>query len=164
MTDREREHGAPGPWWVAPFAAITYVALVVCAFGFISLLADLDVVTDPDAGPLTGPLMVVVAALVVLWAIIRETRRTPVRVSVGSAVLAGLLAWLAYGVSGGIFDAVASRDGADAAAFAVTTLTGPFSVTVGVLALVIVLAAAAVATSSTGGRPTPRWPWEHGGI
>lgn len=153
--------GARGPWWIAPFAAVTYVALVVCAFGFISLLADLDVVTDPDAGPLTGPLMVVVATIVVLWGIIRETRRTPLRVSVGSAVLAGLLAWLAYGVSGGVFDAIASRDGADAAAFAVTTLTGPFSVTVGVLALVIVFAAAAVATSSTGRRPTPRWPWEH---
>lgn len=156
----ERPDGARGPWWVAPFAAVTYVALVVCAFGFISLLADLDVVTDRDAGPLTGPLMVLVATVVVLWAIIRETRGTPSRVSVGTAVVAGLIAWLAYGVSGGVFDAIASGDASGAVTFAVATLVGPFSITVGVIAVVIVLTASAVATSSTGRPSTPRWPWE----
>lgn len=151
---------ARGPWWVAPFAAVTYVALVVCAFGFISLFADLDVVTDPDAGPLTGPLMIVVATIVVIWAIVRETRRTPLRVSAGTAVVAGLVAWLAYGVSGGVFDAIATRDGSGAVVFAASTLAAPFSITVGVLAAVIVLVAAAVAAASAGHPPTPRWPWE----
>lgn len=149
-----------GPWWVAPFAAVTYVALVVCAFGFISLFADLDVVTDPDAGPLTGPLMVLVATAVVLWAIIREVRRVPLRVSIGTAVIAGLIAWLAYGLSGGLFDAIATRDGPGAVVFAASTLGAPFSITVGVLAAVIVLVAASVAAAAAGHPPTPRWPWE----
>jgi len=156
----ERPDAARGPWWVAPFAAVTYVALVVCAFGFISLFADLDVVTDPDAGPLTGPLMVVVATIVVVWAIVRETRRVPLRVSIGTAAVAGLLAWFAYGASGGVFDAVATGDLANGAVFAATTLLAPFAVTAGVLAVIIVLAASAVAAASLGHPSRPRWPWE----
>lgn len=156
----DRPDGARGPWWVAPFAAVTYAALVVCAFGFISLLADLDVVADPDAGPLTGPLMVVVATLVVVWAIVRETRRLPLRVSIGTALVAGLLAWFAYGVSGGVFDAIAARDIAGAAVFAASTLVGPFAITAGLLATVIVLCASAVAAASLGHPSRPRWPWE----
>ncbi|MGK9146168.1 hypothetical protein KXS11_00885 [Plantibacter flavus] len=156
----ERPDEGRGPWWVAPFAAVTYVALVVCAFGFISLFADLDVVADPEAGPLTGPLMVVVATIVVAWVIVRETRRLPLRVSIGTALLAGLLAWFGYGVSGGVFAAIAARDLAGAAVFAASTLVAPFSITAGLLAVAVVLGASTVAASSLGHPSRPRWPWE----
>ena len=42
-------------WVVAAFAAALDLALVVCAYGFVSLLTDVDVIADPAAGLLVGP-------------------------------------------------------------------------------------------------------------
>ena len=44
---------------VAFFATGLYLALVVAAFGLVSLATDSDVVADPDVGPDGGPVLVV---------------------------------------------------------------------------------------------------------
>ena len=37
-------------WVVAAFAAALDLALVVCAYGFVSLLTDAEVIASPEAG------------------------------------------------------------------------------------------------------------------
>ena len=46
---------------VAVFATVLYAALLVAAFGMISLATNLDVIADRSAGPLVGPTMAGVA-------------------------------------------------------------------------------------------------------
>ena len=70
------------PIVLAVFAAVTFFALVVCAFGFISLFTNLEVIDEPDAGPLVGPSMVAFALATVLVSLLRRaatlrTRPTP---------------------------------------------------------------------------------------
>lgn len=60
------------PIVLAIFAGITFFALVVCAFGFISLFTDLEVIDEPDAGPLVGPSMVAFALAAVLLSLLRR--------------------------------------------------------------------------------------------
>lgn len=60
------------PIVLAVFAGITFFALVVCAFGFISLFTDLEVIDEPDAGPLVGPSMVAFALAAVLLSLLRR--------------------------------------------------------------------------------------------
>ena len=48
---------------VAVFATFLYLALVVAAFGLISLATDTEVISDPSAGPLVGPVMTGAAVL-----------------------------------------------------------------------------------------------------
>lgn len=69
------------PIVLAVFAAITFFALVVCAFGFISLFTDLEVIDEPDAGPLVGPSMVAFALATVLISLLRRaaSRRPTIR-------------------------------------------------------------------------------------
>ncbi|SKC59153.1 DUF6121 family protein [Okibacterium fritillariae] len=67
------------PVVLAIFAGITFFALVVCAFGFISLFTNLEVIDEPDAGPLVGPSMVAFALAAFLISLLRRaaTLRAP---------------------------------------------------------------------------------------
>ena len=56
---------------LALFGTVLYVATVITASAFESLLLDRDVVAERDAGTLLGPGMVVAAALVVLLTLFR---------------------------------------------------------------------------------------------
>jgi hypothetical protein len=49
----------------AIMAAILYGAVLVCAYGFISLFSGRDVIRQPDVGLLVGPVMVFVACALV---------------------------------------------------------------------------------------------------
>lgn len=145
---------------VAAFAAVLYLALVVCAFGFVSLLADVDVVSRGGTGSLVGPAMVGTAVVVVLAALVREARRPGGSVGrrpgwslvVGSAATAGFV-----GV-GVVLVAVESRRWFDGVLFASSTLSSAFPWIAGVLAAVVAVSFALV-TGASDGRP-PRWPWE----
>lgn len=55
--------------------AVTYLAAVIAAFGFISLFADRDVIDIPDAGTLLGPAMVASATIITLVASVRALDR-----------------------------------------------------------------------------------------
>ncbi len=65
---------------------ITYGALLICAWGFTSLVRDEDVVAYSDAGPLLGPAMALAATLAVGGWIRRASRSGGVWLSaVGAA-------------------------------------------------------------------------------
>jgi hypothetical protein len=74
------------PIVLAVFAGITFFALVVCAFGFISLLTNLEVIDEPDAGPLVGPSMVVFALATVLLSLLRRAASLRAQQTSGPAV------------------------------------------------------------------------------
>ncbi len=62
------------PHLLPVLAAVTYVALVVAAWGGLSLVLDREVIEYPDAGPLLGPAMAA-AAGVTTWLALRRVRR-----------------------------------------------------------------------------------------
>ncbi|HKH07380.1 MAG TPA: DUF6121 family protein, partial [Agromyces sp.] len=93
-------------WVVAAFSAALYLALVVCAYGFVSLLADIEVVASGSAGPLVGP-AIVAAAVAALLLHLAATLRTPDRM-LGTVLLAALWTWLAAVVVATIGYAVAT--------------------------------------------------------
>ncbi|RUQ98870.1 DUF6121 family protein [Labedella endophytica] len=144
----------------AVFAAVLYLALLVCAFGFVSLLADVDVVSREGTGRFVGPAMVATAVVVVLVALVREARRprrTTDRV-VRWPLVIGLGAALGFTGAGVVIVAVESGRWFDGVVFASSTLMSAFPWIAGGLAAVVVVAFGLVTTEATS--PRPRWPWE----
>jgi hypothetical protein len=73
-------HPAPqsSRYLLPALATVLYVALVIAAFGFLSLFLGRDVIAESDAGTLLGPAMVAAAAAVTFVALVRVAdRRTP---------------------------------------------------------------------------------------
>jgi hypothetical protein len=83
--------------WV--MITITYGALVVCAWGFTSLVLDEDVVRYSDAGPLLGPAMGLAATIAVGGWIRRAGRVGGVLLS---AVGAAASSWFAMVLVGAV--------------------------------------------------------------
>ena len=80
-------------WVFAGFAAALDLALVVCAYGFVSLLADVDVVADEAVGVLVAPVAVGASVLAVLLTLgIRLVR--PERMA-STVVITAIGSWLA---------------------------------------------------------------------
>jgi hypothetical protein len=145
---------------VAAFAAVLYLALVVCAFGFVSLLADLDVVSRADTGGLVGPTMVATAVAVVLALLIRDAQRAagPSARPTAWPLLVGLAAAAGFVGIGAVLVAVESRSWFDGVALASSTLASPFPWIAGTLAAAVAGAFLLVSGPAAGSRP--RWPWE----
>lgn len=77
-------------------AAVTLVALVVAAWGVLSIVLDRDVIDYPDAGPLLGP-AIALAAGVVTWLV---TWRARSAVAPVIALFAAYLAMVLVGTVG----------------------------------------------------------------
>jgi ABC-type sugar transport system permease subunit len=176
------------PIVLAVFAAITFFALVVCAFGFISLFTNLEVIDEPDAGPLVGPSMVAFALATVLISLLRRAaslraRPTPgappppspsnpspavprpdasdpSRVPVGWAVLTGLATYLVYALSGAVLYAATTGSILAGVIFARDTFLGPFALAVAVAAFVVALVFAILVIVGGEHPRRPLWPWE----
>jgi len=175
------------PIVLAVFAAITFFALVVCAFGFISLFTNLEVIDEPDAGPLVGPSMVAFALATVLLSLLRRaatlraqqapgmqqssqtdpsaaSRRSSAtdssRVPVGWAVLTGLATYLVYALSGAILYAATTGSILAGVIFARDTFLGPFALATGVAAFVVALVFAILVIVGGEHPRRPLWPWE----
>jgi hypothetical protein len=125
------------PHLLPVLAAVTYVALVVAAWGGLSLVLDREVIEYPDAGPLLGPAMAA-AAGVTTWLALRSVRRE------GSVVILGMGAVAAsYGaiVAVGALGYAAARS---SAAIALITAgqfcVSPFVITAALLSGVMVVA------------------------
>jgi hypothetical protein len=119
---------------IVVMAAVLTVTLVVFAYGMISLVLDRDVIAEPDAGPLVGPIMVVTLLAVVLWFVIR---RRPDRI--GARVLsAGLGAVILGPAVGAVAYAVGRGDFALFLLFFGGYVTSPFVLASGVIASVVV--------------------------
>ncbi|MCI2957799.1 DUF6121 family protein [Agromyces atrinae] len=148
---------------VGVFATVLYLALVVCAFGFISLLTDTEVIEQQQAGVALGPSMVGGAVLVVLIALVlrvpridfAERRSAPL-----FAVLTGVIAGVAYAVVGGVGFGIGSGSLLAGAPFIAATAVGPYGVSVVILAALVVWLDTFVVAARFDDRGRPRWAWE----
>jgi hypothetical protein len=131
-------------------AAVLHVALVVCIFGFVSLLGGDDVIPERDAGVLLGPVMVLSATLVFAGGLVRTAREADSerRIPVLPVIGWGAAAWLAYGLVGAVVYLGGGADAFASVAFAIRHLVDPFGIAVlGVSAL---LGLGAVALAARG--------------
>lgn len=151
---------------VAVFTTVLYAALVVAAFGLISLVTNRDVIADPSAGPLVGPTMSAAATGLVLLLLVVLGIRTPPdkqRVVVGFAVSTGIAAYGLFIVTGAILVAAGNGDLFAALVFGGSMLASPFALAVGALAFVVALSYSILLASRFGEHGRPLWPWERRG-
>lgn len=162
------------PYVLVVFAAGLYFALVVCAFGFVSLLTDTDVVSQADAGPLVGPAATGAAVVTVVLFLLgvaqryeHETRAAiaassgdPVRLPLGRSFLIGIVTYAAYVLVGAALYAITTGEPFSFVLFAADSSLRGYAVAVGVLAAVI--SAVYMLVLATGGEhpARPLWPWE----
>ena len=150
---------------VAVFATVLYAALLVAAFGLISLATNLEVIADRSAGPLVGPTMTAVAVLLVLIMLITLGVNPPdkQRVVVGFAIATGIAAYGLYIAAGAILVAAGNGDPFAVLLFAGSMLASPFALTVGLLAFIVALVYSILLASHYGEHGRPLWPWERRG-
>lgn len=158
--DGDRERARRGRATViAVFAVVLYLALVVCAFGFVSLLADVDVVSRAGTGALVGTAMLAAAVLAMGIALVRDARSGSATTRRRSwPLVVGVVALLAYVLSGSALVLLEEGSVFAGVLFASSTLTSVFPFIAGVLAAVVAVGYAAVADAEPGA--VPRWPWE----
>lgn len=153
---------------IAAFATVTYAAVLFATFGVITVLINREPISTPDAGPLVGPSMFAVAALVTFsflaWLGVGASapslpnqRR---RVSVWLSLLTGLAAYVAYLVAGGILLANTLGASFDLVSYPVRMLGSPFTISAGVFAFVVALLYQLVIAGRFRDRAQPQWPWE----
>ncbi|WP_285115724.1 hypothetical protein [Leifsonia sp. fls2-241-R2A-40a] len=149
---------------VAFFAAGLYAALLIAAFGLISLAAETDVVTDPAVGPLVGPTMVIAATLMLLVLLIVLGTRVPgerQKLSPGAALGVGVACYAVFIAAGGIAGAFGDpRDPLHYLLFALAQLLRWPAITAGILAFLVTLLYQLVLVGRFRQRGRPRWPWE----
>jgi hypothetical protein len=124
----------------AVLTAVLYLALVICAWGFISLLAGVDVVAQP-VGPLVAALIPAVSTAIVLVAVLFRMRDRQPRLAWLPAALSAASVYLGAPL---VAASVLAFDRVDAAAgllFFAERVTGPFVPAAAVLAGVMVLVA-----------------------
>jgi hypothetical protein len=145
-------------WVVAAFAAALDLAAIVCAWGFVSLLTDAEVIAAPDAGRLVGPAAVGASVGAVLLTLARTLRR-PER-QWPSVLFPAVWSWVALVLVAAVGYALATGTVLAALIFGVGLGIGWFGLLVPALAAVIGSLAALVARGRSGGMERPRWPWE----
>lgn len=149
---------------VAVFATGLFLALVIAVFGVISLLADVEVIADPRAGQLAGPVATAAATLLVLGCLLLIALRVPEsrqRVAPLASLGIGVGVYLAWSLFAGIAFLFGRGDPVGALIFFGGLLMGPFAIAVGVIAFVIALLFTLVLASRVGDKGRPRWPWEN---
>ncbi|MFF2271514.1 DUF6121 family protein [Agromyces sp. NPDC058136] len=152
-------HPARDAWVVASFATALDLALVVCGFGFVSLLLDLEVVGDPSVGLFVAPAAVgasVATVFVALGLLLRRPERMASTVLVVAA-----LAWLAFVAVAAIGHLLGSSTAVLASLrFALVFGVGWFGLLIPACAALTASLAVLVARGRQGGMERPRWPWE----
>ena len=151
---------------VAVFATVLFAALLVAAFGMVSLVTNQDVIADRSVGPLVGPTMTVAVVLLVLVMLLVLGVNTPPekqRVAVGFALATGAGAFVLYLLTGAFLVTVGGGDAVAGVLFAGALLGNPFAITVGVLAFVVTLTYSILLASHYGEHGRPLWPWERRG-
>lgn len=127
--------------------AITYIALVVAAWGGLSVVLDREVIEYPDAGPLLGP-AIAASAGVVTWLACRQTRRpAPLALRALGAIAAAFGVMVAVGSFG---YAIARSSLTVALLAAAQFSVSPFVITAAVVAGATVVASGAFDRGRTG--------------
>jgi hypothetical protein len=145
-------------WVVAAFASALDLALVVFAYGFVSLLTDAEVIAPPQAGLLVGPAIVgasVAALLLHLGRSLTDPSRTA-RIT----VLAAVWTWSAAVIVAIVGYAITTGTVLAALLFGLGFGIGWFGLLIPALAAFVAWLAALVASAQAAGADRPRWPWE----
>ena len=121
-------------------AVILTAALVIAVYGVIGLILNRDVIEEPDAGPLVGPLMAVAVCAVVLWFVLRSRS---VRI-LGRTLTAALAAVVAGPLIGAIAYAVVRAEVFVIPVFFGHYVVSPFVLSSGVIAGLVVLSVALI--------------------
>jgi uncharacterized membrane protein (DUF485 family) len=151
---------------VAVFATVLFGALLVAAFGMVSLVTNTDVIADRSVGPLVGPAMTAAVILLVLVMLLSLGVNTPPekqRVAVGYSLVAGVGAFLLYVLAGVVLMAFGTGDFVAATLFGGAMLGSPFAITAGFLAFLVTLVYSILLASHWGENGRPLWPWERRG-
>ena len=156
----EQDAASRSPWVVAAFAAALDLAVVVCAYGFVSLLTGAEVITSPEAGRLVGPAAVGASVAAVLLTLAR-TLRHPDRQwpNVGWPAL---WSWVAAVVVAGVGYAIATGTLLAAMLFGLGFGIGWFGLLIPAVAALVGSLAALVERGRGSGMDRPRWPWGAG--
>ncbi len=129
-------------WLIATMTSVLFIALVVAVTGFEALLADVEIISQPDATPYLGPGMVVGGALVVFLA-------TAVGARDGNPGVTGLVAaatvYLVMLGVGAVGYALLRGDATELVVFPAGYALGPFVVGSVVVALLSVVGGTAAA-------------------
>ena len=145
-------------WVVAAFAAALDLALLVCAYGFVSLLTDAEVIADPGAGLLVGP-AIVGASVATLLLFLGRSLADPSRTA-RITLLAAVWTWCAAVVVAVVGYAIATGTVLAALLFGLGFGVGWFGLLIPALAALVAWLAALVARAQEAGADRPRWPWE----
>ena len=148
---------------VAIFASGLFLALLIAAFGVISLLSGTEVIADRRAGELAGPVAAAAATLLVIGCLLLIALRVPEsrqRVAPLAAAGIGVGAYLAWALFAALAFLLGRGDPVGALIFFGGLLTGPFAICAGIIAFVVALLYTLVLASRVAERGRPRWPWE----
>lgn len=150
---------------VAVFASFLYLALLIAAFGLISLATNTEVIVDPTIGPLVGPTMTGAATVAVLVILTTIGTRVPAdrqRISSAVALAVGFAAYIVFVAAGWIAgEAGNPSDPLHYALFALGQLGSWYAITVGIGGFAITLLYQLVLVGRFRQRGRPRWPWEN---
>lgn len=122
-------------------ASVLFIACLICAYGFISLLAGIDVIPEGHDGPLIGPIMAAMASGIVLVGVLAAlSRRGSLRRPQWSIVIVtAALVYLLPALFGSLVVAFDQADAFAGVLFFAARATGPFVPSSAALAFVIVL-------------------------
>lgn len=132
---------------------VLYGAILVAVYGFISLFSDRDVITEPDAGPLVGPIMAVTALAILFFSVLGGLSPGAVRrpgstgrqgsagyrVPVGRAIGTAASIYLLGTAAGSIVYAFGQSQLLTAVLFFAQYLASPFVISSAIVALVLIL-------------------------
>ena len=126
---------------VAVMVTVLYGAILLALDGVLSLLADRDVISEPDAGPLVGPIMAVVALAIMFVSVLGGLRPTsmPPRIPVARAVTTAILVYLLGPLAGAVVYTAGQEQLLTGLLFFARYLASPFVIASAVLALVRIL-------------------------
>ncbi|MBT1664290.1 hypothetical protein K0028_12090 [Curtobacterium flaccumfaciens pv. flaccumfaciens] len=123
-------------WLIATMTSVLFIALVIAVTGFEALLADVEVISQPDATPYLGPAMVVGGAVVVFLATAAGVRDGNPGVT---ALVAAATVYLVMLGVGAVGYALVRSDATELLVFPAGYALGPFVVGSVVVALLSVL-------------------------
>jgi hypothetical protein len=131
-------------------AAVLFGALLGAVYGFISLLSGRDVITEPDVGPLIGPIMAATACAVVFVSVLFSLRPSggPLRLPWTRSIVTAAIVYLLGPFVGAVLVAIDRADLFAALFFFAESATGPFVVASALISVPVVLFAPLLAASS----------------
>jgi hypothetical protein len=147
---------------LAVFVTGCYVAAVVLFFGMLSLITNLEVIPNPHVGPVVGPVMTWVSAIVLLTSLVLIGRKAHPdgRLSfLWIPVGVGVMVYISFTIVGAALFGFFSGN-MQYFDLAAAMLTSPFALVVAVTAGLLTCAYLALVIRRAQGSTRPLWPWE----